>query len=507
MHVIANYLIPTGHCHFPFEPWRPSRLLSRSDDIRGLPSCIPSQIGKIAAKIFMAGVCAMGLSCSQPDDHPPAIFPSLLEDKDPSLVALVRKKIVTANREPEKPASWLALGSVYEANDLDSLALTAYDRALAADQTNAQAWYRIFIVSHRQGDQERAREANSHLLELAPDYAPVYIRSGYWHLDLGRTSEAKISFQRAVELDASNPGGYWGSAQIMLQENDAERASNLLETLVRQRADPYSYQLLGNAYRLAGRWKEAERVLEKAGKGGRVWPDPWHEEVQTYETGLQVELKRVRAYLKQGMSQVAVVELEHLRQLHPRSIIVIKLLAKTLVQAQQWERALDILSHAQTISPDDVELFQNIASVYFGRGEIDRALSQFELALAIDSTFASAHAGRGNMLMRRRQLPEAKLAFQTAARLEPYETSHLVQLGMVQCDLKKWSEGRASFMHAVTIDSALFEGHLGWAVAERNMGNPRAAEQVLLRAQALKPESETVKSLLQTVRRQLSVSD
>ena len=62
-------------------------------------------------------------------------------------------------------------------------------------------------------------------------------------------------------------------------------------------------------------------------------------------------------------------------------------------------------------------------------------------------------------------------------------------------------------MHAVTIDSTLFEGHLGWAVAERNMGNPRAAEQVLLRAQALKPESETVKSLLQTVRRQLSVSD
>jgi tetratricopeptide (TPR) repeat protein len=312
-----------------------------------------------------------------------------------------------------------------------------------------------------------------------------------------------LSFQRAVELDPGNPGGHWGLARIMMLENEPDRASELLEQLLRRRPeDPYSYQLLGTAYRQAGRWQEAERVLEKGQNGGKVWPDPWHEEVEKYETGLWVDLKRVRAYLAQGAPRVAVVELDHLRQLHPQSIIVLKMLGKALLQTAQWERALDVFSQAQSKSPDDAGVVQGIASVYFGMGDVDRAMSQLELALAIDSTFASAHAGRGSILMQRRQLPQAALAFQTAARFEPGEASHLVQLGMVQCDLKQWAKGRASFMSAVAIDSNLYEAYLGLAVAQRNMGNLRAAEQALLRGGALKPESETVKTLLQSVRRQ-----
>ena len=186
---------------------------------------------------------------------------------------------------------------------------------------------------------------------------------------------------------------------------------------------------------------------------------------------------------------------------------MLKMLGKTLGQTEQWERALDVFSQAQSKAPDDAELFQGIASVYFGMGDVDKAMSQLELALAIDSTLASAHAGRGRILTQRRQLPQAALAFETAARFEPDDPSHLVQLGMVQCDLKQWGEGRTSFMSAVAIDSTLYEGYLGWAVAESNMGNLRAAEQALLRAEALKPESETVKSLLQTVRRQRSDSN
>ncbi len=457
--------------------------------------------------LAIAGVFAFVISCTQPES-PRAVFPSILHGKDPSLVAWVRKSIEAANREPEKSESWLELGYIYEANSLDSLAVVTYDLAIAVNPTNARAWYRIFVVSHRQRDQERADEANSRLLELAPDYAPLHIRSGYWHLDLGRSSEAGSSFQRAVELDSGNPGGHWGLARIMMLENEPDKASELLESLLRRRPDdPYSYQLLGTAYRQAGRWQEAQRVLANRESAGKVWPDPWHEEVQPYETGLQVELKRVRAYLAQGAPRVAIVTLDHLRKVHPESIIVLKMLGKTLGQTEQWERALDVFSQAQSKAPDDAELFQGIASVYFGMGDVDKAMSQLELALAIDSTLASAHAGRGSILMLRRQLPQAALAFQMAARFEPDDPSHLVQLGMVQCDLKQWGEGRTSFMSAVAIDSTLYEGYLGWAVAERNMGNLRAAEQALLRAEALKPESETVKSLLQTVRRQRSDSN
>ena len=126
-------------------------------------------------------------------------------------------------------------------------------------------------------------------------------------------------------------------------------------------------------------------------------------------------------------------------------------------------------------------------------GDTDRAISQLELALAIDSTLASAHAGRGSILMQERQLRQAAAAFQRASVFEPNNPAHLVQLGMVQCELQEWAAGRDSFRGAVAIDSMQHAGYLGWAVAARGMQNLEEAERVLLRAVALMPESNTVK--------------
>ena len=446
----------------------------------------------------------LALSCSPAEPLSGIEFPTLLEGKDPSLVALVRTSIGAVNREPEDLAACLRLGFVYEANDLDSLALETYDRALAIADTSARAWHRIFAACRRLGDSARAAEANARALELAPGYAPLHIRSGFWHLDLDRRSEAERSFRRSIELDPANPGGYWGRARVAMLDKQPERAVELLQGLLKDhRPDhPYTHQLLGAAYRQAGRWQEARIALEKGHAAGRSWPDPWEEEVQAYETGLQVELARARNFVARGAPQLAIATLLELEQLHPESLIVPKMLGKTLVQTRQWERALEVYARAQGQHPDDAELFQGMAAVHFGMGDPSGALSALEGAIAIDSTSAAAHAGRGSILMQQRRLTRAKAAFETAARLEPDEASHLVQLGMVECELQLWGEALASFRRATGIDSTRHEGYLGWAVAARGMGNVAEAEKALLRARAVRPESETVNSLLQTIRRQ-----
>ena len=221
-------------------------------------------------KIFaIAGVFAFVIPCTQPES-PRAVFPSILHGKDPSLVAWVRKSIEAANREPEKSESWLELGYIYEANSLDSLAVVTYDLAIAVNPTNARAWYRIFVVSHRQRDQERADEANSRLLELAPDYAPLHIRSGYWHLDLGRSSEAGLSFQRAVELDSGNPGGHWGLARIMMLENEpdkGERASRELAATATGRS--VFLPVVGNCLPSSGSLARSPKSSGEQGERGK----------------------------------------------------------------------------------------------------------------------------------------------------------------------------------------------------------------------------------------------
>ena len=460
---------------------------------------------KAVLDLAIACTYAHAISCSQPETTSEITFPQILEGKDPSLVALVRKSLRAANSDPRDQEVWLRLGFVYEANGLDSLALTTYDRALAVADTSARAWYRIFTIGSRQGNLVRAAAANAQTLKLAPSYAPLHIRSGFWHLDLDRRLQARRAFERSIELDPGNPGGYWGLARIMMLDDEPEHAVALLERLLRNRPnDPYTFQLLGNAYRQVGQWQKAQVALGKAKGGGPTWPDPWHQEVIPYETSLMVEVERVRAFIARGIPQLAVVELQKLRQLHPESLIVLKMLGKALVLTAQWEKALEVHAQAQSKHPEDAELFQSIASVYFGMGDTDRAISQLELALAIDSTLASAHAGRGSILMQERQLRQAAAAFQRASVFEPNNPAHLVQLGMVQCELQEWAAGRDSFRGAVAIDSMQHAGYLGWAVAARGMQNLEEAERVLLRAVALMPESNTVNSLLQAVRRQRS---
>ena len=128
----------------------------------------------------------------------------------------------------------------------------------------------------------RAAAANAQTLKLAPSYAPLHIRSGFWHLDLDRRLQARRAFERSIELDPGNPGGYWGLARIMMLDDEPEHAVALLERLLRNRPnDPYTFQLLGNAYRQVGQWQKAQVALGKAKGGGPTWPDPWHQEVHT----------------------------------------------------------------------------------------------------------------------------------------------------------------------------------------------------------------------------------
>ncbi len=430
-------------------------------------------------------------------------LPAILEDKDPTIVFRVQEALDELAGEPENAELWARLGFVYEANGLDSLALESYDRSLAIADTSARAWYRVFAVSARLGDVQGSAEAISHAVALAPDFAPVRVRYGFWALDQGLMVEARNSFQQAVKIDASNPGGYWGLARVLLLEQKAAQAAGLLERLLEVGPDSrYTHQLLGNAYRQMGNWGKAREALAR-GEGARpVWPDAWEKELARYETGLEIEVNRAMGFVARGAPQLAILALEKLRQLHPGSLVIPRILGKVLVQAQQWERALEVYTAAQLRYPDSAELLQSVASVHFGMGNTGLALNYLDRALAADSTLASAHAGIGSIFLRQGKLDLASGAFQRAAYLEPQNPAHLLQLGMVSCELRRWEEGLVTFQRVVELDSTSHEAYMGWAVAARRLGRLQDAEAAVHRALALKLDSPALVTMLESIRQE-----
>ena len=215
---------------------------------------------------------------SRPSD---LALPTVLQGKEPSLVARVEETLKAVSADPGEPELWTRLGYIYEANLLIALALESYQKTLALDATQPKVWYRVAKIKMTIGDRLGAMAAAQRVVELAPDFAPVRWRLGLWQLEEGHLEKAKASFERAIALDAGNPAGLWGLARVLLQEQHPEHAAVVLQRMVQERPDDaYAHLLLGTAYRQLGRWQEAQLELERGAGGAPVWPqDAWDEEV------------------------------------------------------------------------------------------------------------------------------------------------------------------------------------------------------------------------------------
>jgi serine/threonine protein kinase/Flp pilus assembly protein TadD len=138
------------------------------------------------------------------------------------------------------------------------------------------------------------------------------------------------------------------------------------------------------------------------------------------------------------------------------------------------------------------------------RKNLDQSRQMFEKAIAIDPSYARAHAGLADCYsllycffdIRESNLKQAEIASSKALDLEPDLAEAHVARGMVVSLYKRFDEAEQEFEQAMRLDPQLFDAVYWFARARQSQGRFQDAVNLFERAALLRPEEYQIPGLL-----------
>jgi len=168
-------------------------------------------------------------------------------------------------------------------------------------------------------------------------------------------------------------------------------------------------------------------------------------------------------------------------------VIIITLSWRAFVQTSYWENSETLWNHALAVTTDNDTAHNNLGYLFLQRGELDGAISHFEMALEIRSRNAAAHYNFGGALVEnnlanalaRRGLPsEAVGHYENAVKLRPDYGDPYLNLGIVLFQQGRVDDAIAQWQKALATqpNDAGFHTGLGNAFLKGELPKEAIAE-------------------------------
>jgi tetratricopeptide (TPR) repeat protein len=434
--------------------------------------------------------CALPLACGQDADGLPRLADAQGVDE------LVRARIETALAAAERGESGarLELAKVYDANGLAELALPLYEQCLAGAAAEARATLEFLRgqALAQLGRPAEALAAFDAALAAGDAYAPTHWRRGELLLEFGRLPEARAAFEAALAIEPRSVPASLGRARVALLDDDPAGALALLEPLAARAPDErFVHGLLARALRALGREAEAARELAREQRSARVsLSDPRTAEVQTRATGALALLRQADDVLLAGDPAAALALLAPLEGRAPADLAVVQMLAKVLLEAREYERALAVLEAGMKTHPDQFKLELSAGLAWEGKKALKRAREHLLRACALNPAFGPAHAALGEVETKLSLFPEAEASLTRA--LESGDDDLRTRILLVQVQLEQGALERALAGARATCaefpNSAAAWSYL--AEAHARAGAHEEARRALAEAEQRNPEYE-----------------
>jgi tetratricopeptide (TPR) repeat protein len=231
-----------------------------------------------------------------------------------------------ATERPDDERILNLLGTVYEAKgDLHS-ALDTYQKAVAADPKNTDAYLdytRLLMDVDRYDDAASLIEKG---LQNAQDTYALQVRLGAIQIMKGNLEQARQSFQQAIRENPNQVVGYVGLAKTYMKLGDDAAAENLLagarNKLPRDFALEYVYGLI------CAQMNETDKALEALKNAEQMAPNVVEPH---YQLG--------KAYMETGQLTEARNELERVIALDPNHVQALAQLCKVYAKQGDAQKA------------------------------------------------------------------------------------------------------------------------------------------------------------------------
>jgi Flp pilus assembly protein TadD len=353
--------------------------------------------------------------------------------------------ILPACTREKSAQEYLEDGQKHLENGNLSKAINALEQAIKRDPELAQAH---LLLGEALGRSERWSEAVSQFevyKTLENQNAAAYFLLGQAQVQAGDVEQAAAAFAKGASLDPSFVNNHQdeiaGTVDDILQagkqaldDGDLETATDLL-TLVAPLApgEGQVYYLLGQAHLQAGDTVQALTSIAKAVTSSPELLTEYADEISALaQTGLE-------------MGQAA-------------------------FDANDLETAVQIMSAAATLLPDDAEAYFLLGNIYNQANQFPQAIEQYQKVLELDPDSSSAHTNIGVVYYKIGELETAIQEFDTALQIEPddAETHYLlgaahVQMAMIQPQeqTESLAAGQTEFETALELNDQLAPAYIG----------------------------------------------
>ena len=425
-----------------------------------------------------ASAALLAAACGGASPAPPV--PADLAALDPLVAEAVEAALGALERTPQDPAAWAELAMVYHANQLDHLAIEAYDEALARGEDTARNQYRRALVLFGVGREDEALRGLERALELSPQASVPRWRLGEVRLERGELAAAKQAFELATRRNDSFHQAWLGLARVHLLRDEPEQAlgalQRVLEDAPRHR---HANALLASALRLAGR-AEPEDFRFGATTFEPKVHDPWEDEVLERRAEsrlarairlivrerpdraaalLETELAEGRrditvygnlaeAYEALGRTADARAALEEALRLAPRNVRFHADLSVLLAEEERFEEALGVLGRALAFAPERAELHLLRWRVLARLGRSEEALAALRRSLELDGRDPRRWVRLANAELAHGDADRAVQAFEEAAAFAPAPPDVLVGLAQALLVAGRLDEAQTALTQA-----------------------------------------------------------
>ena len=269
------------------------------------------------------------------------------------------------------------------------------------------------------GDNDRAIQDYDQAIQFDPKDVVAYASRGGLYKIKGDNSRAIQDFDQAIQLDPKNVAPYWGRGGAYESKGDHDRAIQDYNQAIE--LDPtfaFAYAGRGDAYRSKG---EQERAIQDYDKAIQLNPINPKMSMPMSVVGASTTARGTTTVLSMTITR------------RSSSIRKMPTCTETAVSLNRAKATWTVLSRTTTRRSSSMRKMptctETAASLTSSKGDLDRAIKDYDQAIQLDAKDALAYVLRGINYMTKGDSDRAVQDFDQAIQVDPKFTQAYVSRG------------------------------------------------------------------------------
>lgn len=366
------------------------------------------------------------------------------------------------------------VGQIYTERNAPTLAIDAYERALATPGVvqTPEVHQNVALLYEGQRDWNDALRHYISAIELDSTFAPAFKNAARLYALGNQNERAGRFYLRYNQLVPDDPEGWYGQAEAF-----ASLGSNKLALEAAEKAyslnseDPRVRLALARATYLTNDLERAERLYSSVSDTTMYKAADWiklgqivmgqkgfdrAEELLNRAIGMEPNNPEAYAakgklFLSRAKPDSAVVYYEKALSINPASLVAKINLGVALLQLRRPSDAIKVLREAVELNPNAVATHIYLGQALVMADDLSGALEEYQKALKLDPNSAPALRGAAFIHLKRKDYGTAETVLLKATALDPKNPDGWAALGNAQSGLNKIDAGIQSFEKALEL--------------------------------------------------------